>query len=156
MNSPDRSPLDQHRIVVADATFDELEDKLNVYHSQDDDVSDVDNTHPYLMKYAEIYADENNNIDASSAAATGPTFVDVKPPSQFKEGEKVMYKGSKDLPSSEAVVTKIMYDEKRHPHYPHQGHWSEGQPDSQGRPVPPGGDSLPPASLQVLPAADCR
>ena len=131
MNSPDRSPLDQHRIVVADATFDELEDKLNVYHSSEqrtDDVSvassfdtsstvDVDNTHPYLMKYAEIYADENNNTDASSAARTGPTFVDVKPPSQFKEGEKVMYKGSKDLPSSEAVVTKIMYDEKRHPHY---------------------------------------
>ena len=123
MNSPDRSPLDQHRIVVADATFDELEDKLNVYHSSeqrtDDDATtvDVDNTHPYLMKYAEIYADENNNTDASSAAGTGPTFVDVKPPSQFKEGEKVMYKGSKDLPSSEAVVTKIMYDEKRHPHY---------------------------------------
>ena len=117
MNSPDRSPLDQHRIVVADATFDELEDKLNVYHEQRTDDVDVDNTHPYLMKYAEIYADENNNTDASSAARTGPTFVDVKPPSQFKEGEKVMYKGSKDLPSSEAVVTKIMYDEKRHPHY---------------------------------------
>ena len=125
MNSPDRSsPLDQHRIVVADATFDELEDKFNVHqeHEQKEDASvastvDVDNTHPYLMRFAEIYADENNNTDASSTADTGPTFVDVKPPSQFKEGEKVMYKGGKDLPSSEAVVTKIMYDEKRHPHY---------------------------------------
>lgn len=118
--SPGRSSLDEHRFVVAGATLDELDQKYETGSnniSRDDDLSiastvDVDNIHPYLMRYADMYAHDNS--DASSVG-TGPTFVDVKPPSQFKEGQKVLYTGNNG--PREAIIIKVLYDDENQSHY---------------------------------------
>lgn len=114
--SPGRSPLDLHRFVVAGATFDEFDahQKYETGSSSGSVAStvDVDNTHPYLMRYADMYAHDNS--DASSVS-TGPTFVGVKPPSRFQKGQKVLYSGSNG--PSEAIVVKVLYDDENQPHY---------------------------------------
>jgi len=114
--SPGRSSLDQHRFVVAGATFDECDRRQDVDGSNTDisvaSTVDVDNTHPYLMRYADVYA--NDNSDASSVG-TGPTFVGVKPASRFKRGQKVLYTGNNG--PSEAIVVRVLYDDENQSHY---------------------------------------
>jgi len=122
--------LDEYRIVVAAATYDELdkhdlERRTSTKDLQcsaassvvDASTVDIDNTHPYLIRYAEIYAEENNT-DTSTATQAGPTFVNIKSSStKYTEGDKVVYTGSKGEPGEEAVVTKVEYDDKRNPQY---------------------------------------
>eukprot|EP00580_Thalassiosira_gravida_P017072 CAMPEP_0201675754 /NCGR_PEP_ID=MMETSP0494-20130426/40266_1 /ASSEMBLY_ACC=CAM_ASM_000839 /TAXON_ID=420259 /ORGANISM="Thalassiosira gravida, Strain GMp14c1" /LENGTH=722 /DNA_ID=CAMNT_0048158285 /DNA_START=161 /DNA_END=2329 /DNA_ORIENTATION=+ len=123
--SPVRNSLDEHRFVVAGATLDELDQKSETgsssshSHSNRDLFSvastvDVDNVHPYLMKYADAYAHDHS--DASSVG-TGPTFLNVKPSSHFKAGQKVLYTGSNGSSSSEAIIMKILYDDENQPYY---------------------------------------
>jgi len=128
--SNNNNSLDEYRIVVAAATYDELdkhdlERRTSTKDLQcsaassvvDASTVDIDNTHPYLIRYAEIYAEENNT-DASTANKAGPTFVNIKSSSnKYTEGDKVVYTGSKGEPGEEAVVTKVEYDADRNPQY---------------------------------------
>ena len=98
--------LDEYRILVAAATYDELDKHdlerrtstkdlqcsaaSSVVSSVDASTVDIDNTHPYLIRYAEIYAEENNT-DTSTAPQAGPTFVNIKSTSnKYNEGDKVV------------------------------------------------------------------
>ena len=122
--------LDEYRILVAAATYDELDkhDLERRTSTKDlqcsvassvvsDSTVDIDNTHPYLIRYAEIYAEENNT-DTSTANKAGPTFVNIKTSSnKYTEGDKVIYAGKKGEPGEEAVVTKVEYDDERNPQY---------------------------------------
>jgi len=123
--SPGRNSLDEHRFVVAGATLDELDQKSETgsssshSHSNRDLFSvastvDVDNVHPYLMKYADAYAHDHSD---GSSVGTGPTFLDVKPSSHFKAGQKVLYTGSNGSSSSEAIIMKVLYDDENQPYY---------------------------------------
>ena len=109
--------IDHHRSLVAAATIDEIEQRC-------EDLSvastvDVDNTHPYLLKHADMYAQGG---DAGSVDA--PTFIGVKSSPtfeqayQFKEGQTVLYTGSSG--PKEAIIMKVLYDSydnKRQPYY---------------------------------------
>ncbi|KAL7538059.1 hypothetical protein ACHAWF_005981 [Thalassiosira exigua] len=115
--SPGRSPLDKHRFVVEGATFDEFDEREYGTDNNGADISlastvDVDNTHPYLTRFADMYAHHDHDADLGGS---GPTFVGVKPSSQFEEGERVIYSSSNG--PSEAIVMKVVYDENRQPHY---------------------------------------
>jgi len=106
--------IDHHRSLVAAATIDEIEQRC-------DDLSvastvDVDNTQPYLLKHADMYA---QGLDAGSVDT--PTFIGVKASPtfkqayQFKEGQTVLYTGSSG--PKEAIIMKILYDNERQPYY---------------------------------------
>lgn len=114
--SPSNDTLDRYRIEVVGATFDEQDNQDRT--SEDLSAAstvDVDNTHPYLLRYADAYAHENNNT-ADSLNGIGPTFVGVKPSTQFMEGQHVVYTGNNGR-TCEAVVMKILYDNNNQPHY---------------------------------------
>lgn len=111
--------LDDHRLVVASATYDEMDrrrDELDVSRESvaTEQTEPADNTHPYLMKYADRYAHDDADATADSA---GPTFVGVRPPAEFAVGQKVTYTFKGNAGTSEAVVVKVVYDDERHPHY---------------------------------------
>ncbi len=111
--SPSNDTLDQYRIEVVGATFDELGDQeqVNEEFSAASTVN-VDNTHPYLLRYADAYAHETNN----TTNAIGPTFLGVKPSAQFTEGQHVVCTGNNGT-CCEAIVVKILYDKNNQPHY---------------------------------------
>lgn len=128
--SPGRSSLDQHQYFVAKATFDEIDQHrslvaaatIDEIEQSYEDLSvastvDVDNTHPYLLRYADMYA--HGGGDSSSVGT--PTFVGVKPSPQskeayqFKEGQKVLYTGSSG--PKEAIIMKILHDTEHRPYY---------------------------------------
>ncbi|KAL3777387.1 hypothetical protein ACHAW5_004216 [Stephanodiscus triporus] len=128
--SPGRSSLDQHQYLVAKATFDDIDQHRSLVAAATTDeieqscedlsvasTVDVDNTHPYLLRYADMYA--HGGGDDSSVGT--PTFVCVKPSPQskeahqFKEGQKVLYTGSSG--PKEAIIMKILYDTEHRPYY---------------------------------------
>ncbi|KAL7437707.1 hypothetical protein ACHAXH_003671, partial [Discostella pseudostelligera] len=114
--SPSNDTLDRYRIEVVGATFDEQDnqDRTSEDFSAASTV-DVDNTHPYLLRYADAYAHENNNN--ATPNGIGPTFVGVKPSTQFKEGQHVVYTGNNGT-KCEAVVMKMLHDNNnQQPHY---------------------------------------
>jgi hypothetical protein len=106
--------IDRHRSVVAAATIDEIEQRC-------EDLSvastvDADNTHPYLLRHADVYA---QGVDAGSVDT--PTFIGVKLSPKFKqaylfkEGQKVLYTSSSG--PKEAIVMKVLYDTESQPYY---------------------------------------
>ena len=116
--SPNNDTLDKYRFEVVGATFDELDN----HHDQTSEefsaasTVDVDNTHPYLLRYADAYAQEINDATSPNADRTGPTFVGVKPSAMFEEGQHVMYTGNNST-SCEAIIMKNLYDDNQQPHY---------------------------------------
>ncbi|KAL9188060.1 hypothetical protein ACHAXT_006438 [Thalassiosira profunda] len=111
--------LDDHRLVVASATYDEMDRRRDELDTSRESVATeqtepADNTHPYLMKYADVYAHDDAGATTSTA---GPTFVGVRPPAEFAVGQKVTYTFKGNAGTSEAVVVKVVYDDERHPHY---------------------------------------
>jgi len=125
-SSPGHNSLYEHRLVVAGATVDELDQQHDESSNCNSNIDvslasastvDADNSHPYLVRYADMYAHDNS--DASSAGtSTSPIFVNVKPPPRFKEGQRVLYTGSgSGSGASEAIITKVHYNDKNQPRY---------------------------------------
>ena len=129
VTSPGRGSSGQHQFLVDTATFDEIDHQhsliaaatIDEIEQRCEDLSvastvDVDNTHPYLLKHADMYAQGG---DAGSVDT--PTFIGVKSSPtvkqayQFKEGQTVLYTGSSG--PKEAIIMKVLYDNERQPYY---------------------------------------
>lgn len=129
VKSPDRGSSGQHQFLVDKATFDEIDHHrsliaaatIDEIEQRCEDFSvastvDVDNTHPYLLKHADMYAQGG---DVGSVDT--PTFIGVKSSPtvkqayQFKEGQTVLYTGSSG--PKEAIIMKVLYDNERQPYY---------------------------------------
>lgn len=115
-----------HRVIVAAATLDELDRKPSDEVEMADvsvsvaDTEHADNTHPYLMRYADIYAHSQEFSDRVEVNNNRSTkFIKIKSTDrgEFKRGEIVMYHDKETNTSYEATVVDVHYDEKRQPHY---------------------------------------
>ncbi|KAL7453577.1 hypothetical protein ACHAWC_005238 [Mediolabrus comicus] len=128
----DSMPFDcigDYRIIVASATLDELDRKPTDEINDEDvepsvaDTEHADNTHPYLTRYADIYAhsqefDDDADITQNNNTATGATkFIKIGSDNEFKKGEVVMYHDEKTNSTYQATIVDIHYDERRQPHY---------------------------------------
>jgi hypothetical protein len=113
-----------HRVIVAAATLDELDRKP----SDEVDIADVsvsvadtehaDNTHPYLMRYADIYAHSQEFSDPVEAGNT--KFIKISKSTDqgdFTKGEVVIYHDKQTNTSYEATIIDVHYDERKQPHY---------------------------------------
>ncbi|KAL7446082.1 hypothetical protein ACHAXM_010100 [Skeletonema potamos] len=113
-----------HRVIVAAATLDELDRKP----SDEVDIADVsvsvadteraDNTHPYLMRYADVYAHSQEFSDPDEAGNT--KFIKINNfthQGEFRQGEVVIYHDKDTNMSYEATIIDVHYDERKQPHY---------------------------------------
>jgi len=119
--------IGDHRVIVAAATLDEMDRKP----SDELDIADVsisvadtehaDNTHPYLMRYADIYAHSQEFSDPDEVRKTGNTkFIKISRSTDqgdFKKGEVVIYHDKETNTSYEATIVDVHYDERKQPHY---------------------------------------
>eukprot|EP00986_Skeletonema_menzelii_P008105 scaffold3323_cov132-Skeletonema_menzelii.AAC.8 len=119
--------IGDHRVIVAAATLDELDRKP----SNEVDVADVsvsvadtehaDNTHPYLVRYADKYAHSQEFSDPDELNQAGNTkFIKITrsmDQGHFEKGEVVIYHDKETNTSYEATIVDVHYDERKKPHY---------------------------------------
>ena len=124
----DSMPFDcigDYRIIVASATLDELDRKPADEINDEDvepsvaDTEHADNTHPYLTRYADIYAHSQEFADDADITQNNNNvkFIKIGNDNEFKKGEVVMYHDEKTNSTYQATIVDIHYDERRQPHY---------------------------------------
>lgn len=116
-----------HRVIVEAATLDDLDRKPSDEVDPADvsvsvaDTEHVDNTNPYLMRYADIYAHSQEFFDPDEAIKAGSTkFIKISRSTDqgdFKKGEVVIYHDKETNTSHEATIVDVHYDESNQPHY---------------------------------------
>lgn len=148
----DSMPFDcigDYRIIVASATLDELDRKPTDEVNDEDvepsvaDTEHADNTHPYLTRYADVYAhsqefDDDADITQNNKNnnATGATkFIKIGNDNEFKKGEVVMYHDEKTNSTYQATIVDIHYDERRQPHYDLMFKSSSGDNNDEGNDI---------------------
>lgn len=119
--------IGDHRVIVEAATLDELDRKPSDEVDAADvsvsvaDTEHVDNTHPYLMRCADIYAHSQEFSDPDEAMKAGNTkFIKISRSADqgdFKKGEVVIYHDEETNTSHEATIVDVHYDERNQPHY---------------------------------------